>query len=208
VIAITDYGMGNLRSAQKGLEMAGHRAVITDDPAVIADADAVVLPGVGAFRDCYEGLRSRGLVEAVTAAAHSGRPFLGICIGLQLLFEESEEGGVSKGLGIPPGRIVRFPDASGTSLKVPHIGWNRVRPARPSPLLDDPSASPYMYFVHSYYARPAHETLVLATCEYGIEFAAMVGRDNVFAVQFHPEKSQTEGIGILKRFGDLVEDLR
>jgi len=208
VIAIVDYGMGNLRSAQKGLEKAGHHAVITDDPGAIAEADAVVLPGVGAFRDCYEGLRSRGLVEAVTAAAHSGRPFLGICVGLQLLFDESEEGGVSKGLGILPGRIVRFPDASETGLKVPHVGWNRIRPTRPSRLLEGDSASPYVYFVHSYYARPADESLVLATCEYGLEFAAMVGRDNVFAVQFHPEKSQTEGIGILKRFGDLVEDPR
>jgi len=208
VIAIVDYGMGNLRSAQKGLEKAGHDAVITDEPAVIADADAVVLPGVGAFRDCFEGLCSRGLVDAVTAAAHSGRPFLGICVGLQLLFEESEEGGVSKGLGILPGRIVRFPEAAQTGLKVPHMGWNRIRPTTPSPLLEDTSASPYVYFVHSYYAKPMDDSLVLATCEYGLEFAAVVGRNNVFAVQFHPEKSQAEGIGILKRFGDLVENLR
>jgi len=205
VIAIVDYGMGNLRSAQKGFEKAGHGAVITDAPGVIADADAVVLPGVGAFGDCYEGLRSRGLVEPVTEAAASGRPFLGICVGLQLLFEESEEGAPNKGLGILPGRIVRFPAASEAGLKVPHMGWNRVKAARPSPLLNGGPSMPYMYFVHSYYAKPADEDLVLATCEYGVEFAAMVGRDNVFAVQFHPEKSQSEGIGILKRFGDIVE---
>jgi len=207
VIAIVDYGMGNLRSAQKGFEKAGHEAVITDDPRRIDDAAGVVLPGVGAFRDCYEGLCARGLREPILGAARSGKPFLGICIGLQLLFEESEEGGVSKGLGVFPGRVVRFPGARDSGLKVPHMGWNRLRrvPGRSPALLKNVSQEPHVYFVHSYYARPSEEDLVLATCEYGIEFPAMVGRDNVFAVQFHPEKSQTEGIGILKAFGDLVE---
>ena len=207
MIAIVDYGMGNLRSAQKGFEKAGHEAVITDDPRRIDDAAGVVLPGVGAFRDCYEGLCARGLREPILGAARSGKPFLGICIGLQLLFEESEEGGVSKGLGVFPGRVVRFPGARDSGLKVPHMGWNRLRrvPGRSPALLKNVSQEPHVYFVHSYYARPSEEDLVLATCEYGIEFPAMVGRDNVFAVQFHPEKSQTEGIGILKAFGDLVE---
>jgi len=210
VIVIVDYGMGNLRSAQKGLEKAGHAAVITDDPSMIETADAVVLPGVGAFKDCYEGLRSRGLVDPVVAAAKSGRPFLGICVGLQLLFEESEEGGVSRGLGLLPGRVVRFPDARQTGLKVPHMGWNRIRPRLDGvcPLLKGCAPEPYVYFVHSYYPRPADDRFVLATCEYGIEFPAMVGRDNIFAVQFHPEKSQDQGILILRNFGNLVSSRR
>jgi len=206
VIVIVDYGMGNLRSAQKGLEKAGHPSVVTDDPEMIAGADAVVLPGVGAFKDCYEGLRARGLVEPILEAANSGRPFLGICVGLQLLFEESEEGGISRGLGILPGRVVRFPEARQTGLKVPHMGWNQIRgvPGHPCKLLNGTVGEPYVYFVHSYYARPADDSVVLATCQYGVEFAAMVGRENVFAVQFHPEKSQSQGIAILKAFGDLV----
>ena len=211
MIAIVDYGMGNLRSAQKGLEQAGHAAVVTDDPEVIARAGAVVLPGVGAFKDCYDGLASRGLVGPILEAAGSGRPFLGICVGLQLLFEESEEGAppggpYPKGLGIFPGRIVRFPDGKISRLKVPHMGWNQIRPATTPrcPLLAETVAEPYVYFVHSYYPQPTDPDVVLATCEYGIEFPAMVGRGNVFAVQFHPEKSQTQGIRILKAFGDLA----
>ncbi len=199
--------MGNLRSAQKGLEQAGHEAVITDDPRVIEDAAAVVLPGVGAFKDCFEGLRSRGLVDTIKAAAASGRPFLGICIGLQLLFDDSEEGGLSEGLGILPGRVVRFPDARETGLKVPHMGWNELRPVGSSAarLLEGTAPNPYVYFVHSYYARPADPSLILATSQYGVEFPAMVGRDNVFAVQFHPEKSQRQGIRILRNFGNLAK---
>ncbi len=199
--------MGNLRSAQKGLEKAGHQAMISEDPADIARADAVVLPGVGAFKDCYDGLASRGLVEPVKDAAASGKPFLGICVGLQLLFEESEEGAGSKGLGIFGGRVVRFPEAAQTGLKVPHMGWNRLLPAegRACPLLAETCGSPYAYFVHSYYAVPEDPGVVLAHCDYGVRFAAMVGRDNVYAVQFHPEKSQTEGIAILRAFGNLVQ---
>ncbi len=208
MIAIVDYGMGNLRSAQKGFEKAGHEAVITDDPGLIADAGAVVLPGVGAFKDCFEGLRSRGLVKPIEDAASSGKPFLGICVGLQLLFEDSEEGGLSRGLGILPGRVVRFPDAHTTGLKVPHMGWNQIRraPGGACKLLDGIDGDPYVYFVHSYYARPNDPNLVLASREYGVEVAAMVGRDNIYAVQFHPEKSQTQGIAILKAIGDLLEE--
>lgn len=207
MIAIVDYGMGNLRSAQKGLEKAGHDAEITDDPAVIQRADAVILPGVGAFKDCYDGLRARDLEGPVLEAAHSGRPFLGICVGMQLLFDSSEEGEGSPGLGILPGKVVRFPDAVATGLKVPHMGWNKLLPVagRPCPLLDGAGGQPYVYFVHSYHAAPRDDTIVLARCEYGMEFPAMVGRDNVFAVQFHPEKSQVEGIKILSAFGDLVK---
>ncbi len=205
MIAIVDFGMGNLRSAQKGFEKAGHVAAITDDVNAIAQADAVVLPGVGAFKDCYEGLRQRGLVDQLRSFAASGRPFLGICIGLQLLFDESEEGEGSPGLGILRGKVQRFPDSKETGLKVPHMGWNRIRQAHaaPCPLLPD-DAAPYVYFVHSYYAKPDDDNVVLATSEYGIEFPAIVGRGNVFAVQFHPEKSQREGIKILKAFGNLV----
>lgn len=207
MIAIVDYGMGNLRSAQKGFEKAGHAAVITDDPAEIARADAVVLPGVGAFKDCFEGLKSRGLVGPVKDAASSGKPFLGICVGLQLLFESSEEGEGSEGLGIFPGRIVRFPETARTGLKVPHVGWNQIRPANgaANPLLSGPVRDPFVYFVHSYYAQPAGESLVLATCDYGVTFPAIVGRDKVFAVQFHPEKSQTDGIALLRSFGNLIK---
>jgi imidazole glycerol-phosphate synthase subunit HisH len=206
VIAIVDYGMGNLRSAQKGLEKAGYDAVITDDPGKIDSARAVVLPGVGAFGDCYQGLESRGLVEPVKAAAASGRPFLGICVGMQLLFEGSEESEGVQGLGIFAGRVVRFPEAAETGLKVPHMGWNEVQPVaeRPCPLFEDLD-KPYAYFVHSYHVQPEDESVVLAYCDYGKSFPAAVGRDNVFAVQFHPEKSQTDGIALLRAFGKLSE---
>jgi glutamine amidotransferase len=197
--------MGNLRSAQKGFEKAGYSAVITDDAKIIADADAVVLPGVGAFKDCFEGLRSRGLVEPIKDAANSGRPFLGICVGLQLLFEESEEGGVSPGLGILPGRVVKFPEGRATGMKVPHMGWNKIAPVNGCPLFKDLDPEPYVYFVHSYYPRPTNPAHVLATCKYSVEFPAMVGRDNIFATQFHPEKSQVQGIKLLRAFGALAE---
>jgi glutamine amidotransferase len=202
VIVIVDYGMGNLRSAQKGLEKAGVDAVISEDPKDIDRAEAVVLPGVGAFGDCLEGLKSRGMVEPLRRAAADGRPFLGICVGLQLLFEGSEEGDVREGLGIFPGRVVRFPRQEG--LKVPHMGWNRLTAVRPSPLLNGSEGKPYVYFVHSYYAQPADPDIVLATSEHGVEFPAVVGRGNVFAVQFHPEKSQADGIAILRRFGEFI----
>ena len=207
MIAIVDYGMGNLRSAQKGFEKAGHAAIITDAPAVIADADAVVLPGVGAFKDCYRGLESRGLVEPIRDAAAGGRPLLGICVGLQMLFDQSEEGGVSKGLGILPGRVVRFENAGKTGLKVPHMGWNRVQPVSDSArkLLAAAGGEPYLYFVHSYHAMPADDSLVLATCEYGVAFPAIVGRGNVYGFQFHPEKSQKQGISLLRAFGNLIK---
>ena len=211
MIAIVDYGMGNLRSAQKGFEKAGHTAVITRDPAVIDTADGVVLPGVGAFKDCIDGLRERGLVDPVKAAAESGRPFLGICVGLQLLFEYSEEGEGAEGLGIFGGRVVRFAPASATGLKVPHMGWNQLQ------CVGDPSAEnlleyagrdPYAYFVHSYHAVPADSGIVRATCTYGTTFPAIIGEGHVFATQFHPEKSQQDGIAILRAFGNLVSGMR
>lgn len=205
-MVIVDYGMGNLRSAQKGFERAGFSAEITSDPAVVGRADAVVLPGVGAFGDCYQGLVDRGLVDVVREAATDGRPFLGICVGLQLLFDGSEESPGCPGLGVLAGQVVRFPDARATGLKVPHMGWNRLNPApgRENPLLSGVSENAHAYFVHSFYARPEDPDTVLATCEYGIEFAAMVGRGGLYAVQFHPEKSQTDGLAILRAFGEMA----
>ena len=207
MIAVVDYGMGNLRSAQKGLEKAGYAAEVTDDPARILDAAGVVLPGVGAFKDCFDGLRNLGLVEPVKEAAASGRPFLGICVGMQLMFESSEEGGATEGLGIFPGRVVRFPDGRVTGLKVPHMGWNRLkrRAGAADPLLAGLSADAAVYFVHSYYPDPEDERIVLAEAEHGVTFAAACGRGNVFGVQFHPEKSQREGLEILRAFGALTE---
>ena len=199
--------MGNLRSAQKGLERVGHEAVVTDDVSLIERADGVVLPGVGAFKDCIEGLTERGLVPVVKAAAASGKPFLGICVGLQLLFEYGEEGAGAPGLGIFGGRVVRFADASDTGLKVPHMGWNQIRPTDAPgarELLSLTTGTPYTYFVHSYFAKPTDPGIVLATCDYGISFPAIIGKDNVFATQFHPEKSQQAGLAILKAFGNKV----
>ncbi len=208
MIVIVDYGMGNLRSAQKGFEKGGHEAVISDRPRDIEGAEGVVLPGVGAFKDCYDGLDARGFVEPLIEYAHSGKPLLGICVGMQLLFEESTEGEGSRGLGIFPGRVVRFSDTKETGLKVPHMGWNVLETAAGAacPLLRDVSARPHVYFVHSYYPEPASEEIVYARTEYGVKFAALVGRDAVYGAQFHPEKSQREGIAILKAFGDLVQE--
>ena len=207
MIAIVDYGMGNLRSVQKGFEKVGFAAEVTDDPGVIEQARGVILPGVGAFKDCYDGLVERKLDGLVKEIALSGRPFLGICVGLQLLFDYGEEGAGSPGLGILPGRVTRFPDTKATGLKVPHMGWNRLMPVsgRNRTLFDGINGEPYTYFVHSYYAVPDEDEIVLARCNYGIDFPAMVGRGNLFAVQFHPEKSQTDGITMLKNFGKLTE---
>ncbi len=206
MIAIVDYGMGNLRSAQKGLEKGGFDAIVTDDPGAIDDAAGVVLPGVGAFKDCFEGLRDRGFVQPVLDYARSGRPLLGICVGMQLLFEYGEEGEGSPGLGLISGRVVRFPDAKESGLKVPHMGWNTLKRSakRPCPLLKYCSTEPFVYFVHSYRPVPAQESDVYATTTYGVEFASVVGRGAIFGVQFHPEKSQDEGIRLLRAFGEFV----
>lgn len=207
MIVIIDYGMGNLRSAQKGLEKAGHDAVISSDPAAIASARGVVLPGVGAFADCFTGLEERGFVDPVLDWIKAGNPLLGICVGMQLLFEYGEEGRGSRGLGVFEGHVVRFPDAMETGLKVPHMGWNRLEtvPGNRNPILDNLAPESYVYFVHSYYASPSDRRIVSAEAVYGVRFPAVVGRDNVFATQFHPEKSQRVGIGILKAFGDFVQ---
>ena len=201
-VAIVDYGMGNLRSVQKALERLGHAAEVTRDPARIATAPGVVLPGVGAFAACMENLTALGLVEPVQRAIASGRPFLGICLGMQLLFEESEEFGPVRGLGVLPGRVVRF--APDPALKVPHMGWNQLRVVRRVPQLAGIEDGAYVYFVHSYYPVPADPALVATTTVYGPEFASSVVIDNVFASQFHPEKSQRVGLRILENFLRLV----
>lgn len=195
-IAIIDYGTGNLRSVQKAFERVGAETVVTSDPSHIAEAQGVVLPGVGAFGDAMENLRRAGLDGAVLRAIEEGRPFLGICLGMQILFEEGEEMGLHKGLGVFGGRVVRFD----TKLKVPHIGWNQIHIRRETPLLQGVPDGGYAYFVHSYYARPAEPEIILATTDYGIDYASIVGRDNVFGIQFHPEKSQEVGLKILGNF--------
>ncbi len=206
MIAVIDYGMGNLRSVQKALEKIGYGAVIIDNPDNLNKAEAAILPGVGAFRDCYEGLRQKGFVNPIKEFIHAEKPLLGICIGMQLLFEYGEEGSGSEGLGIFEGRVVRFPSTKSTGLKVPHIGWNFVKPVKDktNPLLPNHKGG-YAYFVHSYYAQPTDKDIILATCEYGIEFPCMVGKNSVFGVQFHPEKSQQFGLEILKNFGEFIK---
>jgi len=201
-IAIVDYGMGNLRSVQKGLERVGFAAEVTRDAQRIAAAAGVVLPGVGAFGACMDNLRRYGLVDTVRAVVARGTPFLGICLGMQLLFEESEEFGPVPGLGIFPGRVVRFTDTPG--LKVPHMGWNQIRKRQDVPHLRGVDEGAFVYFVHSYYVVPADASLVATSTEYGIEFASAIARDNVFATQYHPEKSQAVGLRILQNFGRLV----
>jgi len=201
MIAIVDYGVGNLRSVQKALERVGARAVITADEAQLDAARGVVLPGVGAFGDGMDNLRSRGLVPPVLRQVERGKPFLGICLGMQLLFDESEEMGRHQGLGLLPGRVVRFPESE---LKVPHIGWNRLQGCGTG-LLEGIAEGAYAYFVHSYYVAPEEPGDVLATTEYGLEFASVVSRGPVFGAQFHPEKSQEVGLRLLANFARVVE---
>ena len=202
MIAVVDSGTGNLRSVEKALARAGGDPRITADPDAVRRADRVVVPGQGAFRDCADALRERGLADAIREVIAAGRPYLGICLGLQVLYEQSEEHGPAEGLGILPGRCVRFeprPDAP----KVPHMGWNRVTLTeghRDDPLLAPAAAGAYLYFVHSYYVLPAEDETVALACDYGVRFAAAVRKDNVYACQFHPEKSSKAGLALLERF--------
>jgi glutamine amidotransferase len=199
MIAIIDYGMGNLRSVSKAFEAVGHQAVVTRDARVIGNASHVVLPGVGAFGDCMANIEQYGLVEPIRAAIQSGKPFLGICLGLQVLFSESEEFGLHKGLDIIPGKVRRF--VAGPTLKVPHIGWNQVHLQQRCPLFDGVTDGAEWYFVHSYFVDPSDEQVVAATTTYGISFVSSVWKDNVVACQFHPEKSQVVGLQLIKNFG-------
>jgi len=200
MIAIVDYGIGTLGSVTKGFRHAGAETVLTGDVAVLRAAEAVVLPGDGAFAASMEELRTRGLINVLLEVARAGTPLLGICIGMQLLFEESEEHGRHRGLGLLPGRVRRFDDG----LVVPHMGWNALQWARPHPLLEGLEPGAYVYFVHSYLCEPARAEDAIATTDYGGDFAAIVGRDNVLGVQFHPEKSQAVGLRMVKSFVDFV----
>jgi imidazole glycerol-phosphate synthase subunit HisH len=201
MLAIIDYQMGNLRSVQKGFEKVGHQAVITSDPKELAQATKIVLPGVGAFGDAMAELRRRHLIEPIREAIASGKPFLGICLGLQLLFETGYEGGEHVGLSILPGKVVRFELPH--DYKVPHMGWNQLQIQRPAPILKGLSDKAYVYFVHSYYVVPDDQSVVATETDYGGAFCSMIWRDNLFATQFHPEKSQADGLRILKNFAEL-----
>lgn len=207
MVTLIDYGIGNLRSVEKAFEAVGASVLRTDDRAAIREATRLVLPGVGAFGACADELRRRGLEQPVRDAVAAGTPLLGVCVGMQLLFDGSDEMGDHEGLGLLPGRITRFatdlPGDHGRPLKVPHMGWNTVRLQTASPLLDGLPTAPYFYFVHSYHAVPARADDVLGAATYGASFPAIVGRNNVFGVQFHPEKSQQNGLHILKNFSTL-----
>lgn len=196
-VALVDYGAGNIRNVEKAFAAIGVATQRTAEPAGVERAGVVVLPGVGAFGDMMAALHARGLVEPLRAVVREGRPLLGICVGLQVLFEVGEEMGQHEGLGIFPGRVRRFEVAP---LKVPHVGWNQIHPVQPHPVLASLDPGAFAYFVHSYYVEPADPSLVLATSEYGIEFPAICGRDSVVGIQFHPEKSQRTGLSLLAAF--------
>lgn len=200
MIAIIDYGMGNLLSVQKGLEKAGFPAAIVTTKEELERARGVILPGVGAFKEAMVNLRERGLDLAVREVLAEGKPFLGICLGLQLIFSFSEEGSWHQGLDIIPGCVRRLPG----NVKVPHMGWNQVEIRRPSLLFAGIPDRSYFYFVHSYYVAPGVQDVISGVTHYGIEFTCMVTRENVFGVQFHPEKSSRLGLKVLANFGRLV----
>jgi glutamine amidotransferase len=201
MIAIVDYGMGNLRSVEKGFLKVGVDAKVVTDSKAVDNADAVVLPGVGAFRDCMKNLEEMSLTEPILRSIQKGKPYLGICLGLQVLFTESEEFGIHKGFDILKGKVVRFQ----INLKVPHMGWNNAKIQRRPPIFDGIQDEAFFYFVHSYYVVPDDNNIVATTTDYGITFASMVWKENIFATQFHPEKSQETGLKILKNFGDFVK---
>jgi glutamine amidotransferase len=200
VIAIIDYGRGNLRSVEKACEHVGMPARVTDKPADLASADGVIMPGVGAFGDAMDALAAGGMREALTEAVRGGTPYLGICLGLQLLADSGEEGGEREGLGLVHGRCVRLP----STMKVPHMGWNQVRYPRPSRLFDGVAEGTDFYFVHSYRFDPADAWIVCGTVDYGGEVPCAIARDNLFAVQFHPEKSGAVGLKVLENFARIA----
>ena len=201
MIAIIDYDMGNLRSVAKAFEKVGATAAVTRDPKAILNASHVVLPGVGAFKDCMRYLDEYGLIDPIIKSIESGKPFLGICLGLQLLFDESMEFGRHKGLGVIKGKVVRFPE--GTGLKVPHMGWNEANKRKDSPLLSGIEDDTFFYFVHSYYAVPEDRSVDLTTTGYGMDFTSSIMKDNIMACQFHPEKSQKPGLKVLENFSRM-----
>ena len=209
MIAVIDYGMGNLRSVQKSLEFVGAKVVVTHDPDLILNADSVVLPGVGSLKDCMSNLKELNLIDPIRKFIDGGKPFLGICLGLQVLFEESEEYGPVAGLGILPGKVVKFSrniseTKNGQLIKVPHMGWNKIEVKKKEPLFENIDViAPYFYFVHSYYVVPKDKNMVATVTNYGIEFVSGIQYKNIYAFQFHPEKSQTMGLALLERFSNL-----
>lgn len=225
-ITMIDYGASNIRSAQKAFEHIGADVILTEDPEVVRKADKLVLPGVGAFGSGMVGLHERNLPAAIRESVQRGVPFLGICVGMQLMFDTGYEMGTHQGLGIMPGKVLRFPNnlqsrdrrsqisqpeavdlqsppPDPRSLKVPHMGWNQLEPAWESPLIADTKKGDYAYFVHSYYCDPDDATAVLAWTDYGMPFASIVAKDNVYGLQFHPEKSQSVGLKILRNFVEM-----
>ena len=210
MIVVIDYGMGNLRSVSKALESLGAAVHVSSDPQAVATAEKLILPGVGAFPAAMRELGARGLIKPIKAAIKNHTPYLGICLGLQLLFEDSEEGEGARGLGILAGQVRRF-KLNGSALKVPHMGWNQVirsqrsevRGQNECPLLKDIPDGSFLYFVHSYYGEPTDRSVVALETEHGVPFASMVWRDNLYATQFHPEKSQAVGLKLLKNFIEL-----
>src|SRR3990172_7900100 len=201
MIAIVDYGMGNLKSVEKGFKKVGIDTTVTSNPGVVDNAEAVVLPVVGAFKDCIRNLTGLSLTEAVITSINKGKPFLGICLGLQVLFSESEEFGTCKGLDLFRGKVVRFQEG----LKVPHMGWNNVKIINRPPILSDIEDNAFFYFVHSFYVVPEDRDVIATTTDYGTTFTSMVWKDNIFATQFHPEKSQDLGLKVLAGFGKFVK---
>jgi len=202
MIAIIDYGMGNIHSVQKALESMGAKTIVANKPTDIKSSDKVVLPGVGAFDDAMQELKRQDLISALNEHIKAKKIFLGICLGMQLLFESSEEARVTKGLGLLKGRVRKFENKD--NLKVPHMGWNQLKIRNIScPLLKDIPDNSYVYFCHSYYPKPQDERIIAATTDYGIDFTSILWQDNIYGAQFHPEKSQEAGLKILKNFVDL-----
>lgn len=203
MIALIDYGMGNIRSVSKALEAVGGDIIITQDGENIKKAKAFVLPGVGAFRDCMENLKSLGILNVIKEEILTGKPYLGICLGMQILFTESEEFGIHKGLDLLKGKVLRFNLPQG--YKIPHMGWNRLKIKKKSKLTSDIPDNSYFYFVHSYYVQPEEKNVIAGITDYGGEFTSMIVYENIFATQFHPEKSQKMGLKILKNFVKLIK---
>jgi len=200
MIAIIDYGVGNLRSVQKGFEKVGFKAIVTRDKDMLTLADGIVLPGVGAFKDAANSLSGSGLGEEIIKNISKGKPFFGICLGLHLLFTQSKEHGITQGLDIIPGRVVSLP----SNVKIPHMGWNQIKKLTDAPVLTEIGEGSYLYFVHSYHVVPDDRSVVATTTDYGIEFVSSIRKKNIFASQFHPEKSSKLGLKILRKFGEMT----
>jgi glutamine amidotransferase len=198
-VAIVDYGVGNLRSVEKAFAATGHSAAITNDPNELLKASRLVLPGVGAFAACMNALRNHGLAELIVERAREGTPLLGVCVGMQMLFDDSEEFEKTDGLGLVRGHVRRFDE----DLVVPHVGWNRIHQRRQHSLFTDVDDGAFCYFVHSYFCEPEDSDIIIGSTEYGVNYASIVARDNVFGVQFHPEKSQAVGLRMLANFAGI-----